>query len=209
MHAMHALAPCTPRPRSPRARCCCGELESELGLLVSQKAVARRPSPLMPPHRCVEAQLEALARPDYPEDGDGLRTAFAFALRAADSRVAPRWGAAGPGDGRVLGWSPRRTRLVAPGAGFERFAAALNQLPYQLLLRHERSELLAWPAFNEATAECEVVARVWPAPSHELPHGTQPWRDFTFRLRCVEEGPHKGCWMTRHVETPWDTRNYV
>lgn len=205
------------------------DLSGAFGRFVAEKGAALpplRPSPFMPPHRCVEAQLEALQSCDYPDEGAGVRVAWEFAQRrsaqlygkhgapfvlregATDPSVLEDripWPAAAENRHLVLGWVPRKTRLVAPDQTFERFAATLAATPYDKLLRAERFEL-APPAFNADASECEVTARVLPA---EPLDPAQPWLTFNFRLRCVEGGAYRGCWMTRHVEAPWlPGRNY-
>ena len=224
-----------PRRRRPHVRRRCvvaaSSDEYDFNKFVADKGAALppvRPSPFMPPHRAVEAQLEALQSVDYPEENAGIRVAWEFAQRrsaalygshgapftlregATDPSVlADRipWPAAAENRHLVLGWVPRRTRLVAPDLDYARFAATLTAPPYDALLRAERFELAA-PAFNADASECEVVARVIPA---EPPAGTEPgWLTFLFRMRCVEGGAYRGCWMTRHVEAPWYAgRNYV
>ena len=42
-----------------------------------------KPSPFLPPHRAVEAQLQALQSCDWPEEGSGVRCAWEFAQRRA------------------------------------------------------------------------------------------------------------------------------
>lgn len=51
-----------------------------------------------------------------------------------------------------------------------------------------------------------MTVRVLPAAAVEgAPAG---WLEFRFRLRCVDGGAFKGCWMTKHVEAPWFSHNY-
>ena len=226
-----ALAP-RRRRRSTPLRCAAAsdDLAGDFGKFVADRGAALpplRPSPFMPPHRSVEALLEALQSVDYPEENAGVRAAWEFAQRrsaqlygshgapftlrdgATDPSVlADRipWPAAAENRHLVLGWVPRRTRLVAPDQDFARFAATLAAPPYDTLLRAERFEL-APPAFNADASECEVAARVLPATGHAEPGS---WLMFLFRMRCVEGGAYRGCWMTRHVEAPWFRgRNYV
>ena len=69
-----------------------------------------------------------------------------------------------------------------------------------------RFEIVAHPAFNTDATECEMTVRVLPAAAVEgAPAG---WLEFRFRLRCVDGGAFKGCWMTKHVEAPWFSHNY-
>ncbi len=101
----------------------------------------------------------------------------------------------------VMGWVPRRTRLVAPDQNFERFAATLSAPPYNALIGAEQWELVAHPAFNADASECELSVRVLPAAG-------PPWTEFRFRMRCVDSGSFRGCWMVRHVEAPNFPFNY-
>ncbi len=48
----------------------------------------RAPSPLLPPHGVVAAQMEALHRNDWPHVDAGLETAFAFAMPQVRARHA-------------------------------------------------------------------------------------------------------------------------
>jgi hypothetical protein len=136
----HTLRACRPRPvadthSTPDPLRC-----SDFSRFVAASpgggaAAATRPSPFLPPHRAVEAQLAALQRCDWPEEGAGLRCAFEFALRRP-----PREPDAATLESRhlVLGWVPRRTRLRAPDQDFARFAATLAAPPYSALIGAER-----------------------------------------------------------------------
>jgi len=146
------------------------------------------PSPFLPPTRVVEAVLLALQRNDTPDEGAGLRTAFAFSLRRppAPGQLPDRL--------KVLGWRPRRTRLVAPDEDFQVFAQRLSEPPYSLLLGAALYES-APPAFAVGSEECEITVRV---AGDEGPSTV-----FLFRLACVlGDGPWKQCWMVKSVATP-------
>ena len=218
-----------PRRHAVAPRAASDDLAGDFGRFVSGSGASLppvHPSPFLPPNRAVEAQLQALQSVDYPEERAGVRVAWEFAQRRSASlygrQGAPftlregatdpsiladriNWPAAAENRHLVLGWVPRRTRLVAPDLDYARFAATLESPPYDKLLRAERFEL-APPAFNADATECEIAARVLPA---EPLDPAQPWLTYLFRLRVPAGGAYRGCWMTKHVEAPWFTgRNF-
>jgi len=187
-HAL--LASCPPRARRGRSlarqrpvRCSAGELP-------------RSPRPELGPREAVEAVLFAMQRGEL----EGLDVAFDFSLRPGESRAASP--APQPGQPAVLGWAPRRTRLVPPAQSRDRFCAALRDSPYAALLRADA----AWvspepPAFRGAEVggaeECEL--RVL---SVSVAEGAAERGAWTFRLRRPEQSAfaeRARCWLIKHV----------
>jgi hypothetical protein len=82
------------------------------------------------------------------------------------------------------------------------------QLTRLTLAQRRRFELIAAPAFNADATECEVTVRVVPAEPVAAQAEGSEWVEFHFRMRCVEGGAYRGCWMTKHVEAAWFPHNY-
>ncbi len=53
-----------------------------------------------------------------------------------------------------------------------------------------------------------MTVRVVPAEPVATQAGGSEWVEFHFRMRCVEGGAFRGCWMTKHVEAAWFPHNY-
>jgi hypothetical protein len=103
-----------------------------------------------------------------------------------------------------------RSALGSAPAGDAHVQLAASDLSSTLTPRPRSFELVAHPAFNADATECELSVRVVPAePVAEVQAATgSPWVEFRFRMRCVEGGAFRGCWMTKYVEAPWYPHNY-
>jgi hypothetical protein len=80
----------------------------------------RSPTHLLPPTAAVAAQMDALQRNDYPDNGAGVRTCFRFSKPEDESQAFPS---------RVRSWGGAEEWL-----GLEEFSSRLCQPPYSALL---------------------------------------------------------------------------
>ncbi|KAF5835748.1 hypothetical protein DUNSADRAFT_6929 [Dunaliella salina] len=81
------------------------------------------PSPLMPPHSVVAAQMEALQRNDYPETDAGLQTAYRFSKPYGSESLVV--GQVPSSFSRVRSWGAAEEWLTP-----KEFASMLNSPPY-------------------------------------------------------------------------------
>jgi hypothetical protein len=157
----------------------------------------RTPHASLSPREAVEALLTALVQ---GETSAAVETAFAFALRPSEgsSRAAP----SDLAQGDVLGWVPRRTRLVAPSLDRSRFEQSLLEPPYVHLLRADAARVVGQPSFRFLPGahleECEmrVISLQADVESEALRH------EWTIRLAKPADAsqPRAGCWLVKHVE---------
>eukprot|EP00271_Cylindrocystis_brebissonii_P018969 TRINITY_DN555_c0_g3_i1.p1 TRINITY_DN555_c0_g3~~TRINITY_DN555_c0_g3_i1.p1 ORF type:complete len:293 (-),score=44.42 TRINITY_DN555_c0_g3_i1:456-1334(-) len=173
-----------------------------------------RPSPsaLMPPTAVVQMQMDALMRNDWPEEGSGVRAAFAFAMpppvEEGDGALHP-FRTAGA---LVRSWEAKERYVTE-----EEFDALLNAAPYRLMLNCDTWEMVSPMAFHgRGDARAVQAVRVTAAgdASGGRPqsrssgrstlgledsgplqqHGVRTFT-FTFCLEKVEQGAARGCWM--------------
>lgn len=147
-------------------------LASEFASLVNrldlQKGLQQqRPSHLMPPTAVVAAQMEALQRPDWPDSGAGLRTAFLFAMpRGCGGASAPRS-------------DPRKQRASSGGGGGSgeagRSEAAAAQPSFPTAAVPESTPRRAWGA-KEEWLSLEDFGALLRSPPYDIILGCDAWR---------------------------------
>jgi len=174
---MRSLAACTPTVALRRSRAACS-FDSGSG--------ASLPAPsALSPVASLETLLLALRSPQR------LDAAWALSLLPSEAGDDFRLsGTAAPG--LALGWTPRRTRLVAPLLDRPRFDGSLSALPYRALLTAERAWIDGAPAFGPGVGEeCELRVLCESAD--------WPTSDFVFRMRRAAGGPRSGTWLVKSV----------
>jgi hypothetical protein len=174
----------------------------EIGSLNIEK-YNQKPSALLPPHRVVQIQLEALQMNDWPEEDAGCRHAYRFALRACNSLFGPadkpfvlKPGEADPADvSKRLYVDPHtdNRHIVQSWLGPDRledepaFVATLKRHFPRLI----GAASFAWagpPQFGPTGAACAVSAAV------RSDGDAEPPRVFVFDLVRVDDGAYKDCW---------------
>ncbi|KAJ9529941.1 hypothetical protein QJQ45_023201 [Haematococcus lacustris] len=149
------------------------------------------PSPLLPPHAAVAAQLAALQRPDYPDPGSGVMTCWRFAKPADTARPVSK---------AVCGLHQLAcTRVICPlmhkhinghisGAvhsweaggrclDLQQFSALLHAPPYNVLLGCDEWKAASPVAFTPSRSGSRAVQAVHiraPAAPAPLPPAPLP-----------------------------------
>ena len=161
----------------------------------------KQPSALLPPHRVVQIQLEALQMNDWPEEDGGCKHAYRFAVRASNYL----FGSVGkpfmlkPGKSDPSIHSDRiyidphfdDRHIVKSWLGTERleneasFIATLKS-HFPTLIGAAGFEWAAPPHFRSDGAACTVTARI---------HADVGPRVFHFDLVRVADGAYKDCWL--------------
>ncbi|KAJ9530137.1 hypothetical protein QJQ45_023418 [Haematococcus lacustris] len=143
------------------------------------------PSPLLPPHAAVAAQLAALQRPDYPDPGSGVMTCWRFAKPADAARpvskaipacapcaIACVHGIQGHISGAVHSWEAGGRCL-----DLQQFSALLHAPPYNVLLGCDEWKAASPVAFTPSRSGSRAVQAVHiraPAAPATLPPAPLP-----------------------------------
>jgi hypothetical protein len=160
----------------------------------------RQPSALLPPHRVVQIQLEALQMNDWPEEDGGCKHAYRFAVRGSNylfgSVGKPFMLQPGKTDPSI---HPDRLyidphfddrHIVKSWLGTDRledeasFIATLKR-HFAPLIGAAAFEWAGPPRFDPAGAACTVAARVRTDAGPRV---------FAFDLVRVPDGAYKDCW---------------
>ena len=160
----------------------------------------KQPSALLPPHRAVQIQLEALQMNDWPEEDEGCRHAYRFAVRANNylfgSIGKPFMLKPGKTDPSIhsdrLYIDPHfdDRHIVKSWLGIDRledeasFIATLKA-HFRPLIGSSGFEWAGPPRFRADGAACTVAARV---------HADGGPCVFAFDLVRVSDGAYKDCW---------------
>ncbi|KAL6774123.1 hypothetical protein ACKKBG_A23855 [Auxenochlorella protothecoides x Auxenochlorella symbiontica] len=146
----------------------------------------RTPSPLLSPGAVISAQLEALQRNDWPEEGAGVATAFAFTLPASATEAGAL---DSTGAVAVSRWSGERSFVPRPA-----FEELVRAPPFSVLLGCDSWKVASPVVFPSSRHSDRAVQAV-----HVQAAGTGRTHTFTFCLVRAGPGSHKDCWMTSRV----------